>query len=85
VAEPASGWREAPSAEREEGDRKSRSRSVRRDGEAYGPEVVSVTRQEKPLSEDPQTPVPQTDTGRGVEYTKANGRTLVKELGKMAA
>ena len=29
-------------------------------------------------------PVPQTDTGRRVEYTKANGRTLVKELGKLA-
>jgi hypothetical protein len=27
--------------------------------------------------------VPQTDTGRRVEYTKANGRTLVKELGKL--
>jgi hypothetical protein len=27
--------------------------------------------------------VPQTDTGRWVEYTKANGRTLVKELGNM--
>jgi hypothetical protein len=31
-----------------------------------------------------QPPVPETDTGRGVEDTKANGRTLVKELGKMA-
>ena len=30
-------------------------------------------------------PVPQTDTGRQVEDTKANGRTLVKELGKMAS
>jgi hypothetical protein len=29
-------------------------------------------------------PVPQTDTGRRVEYTKANGRTFVKELGKLA-
>jgi hypothetical protein len=29
-------------------------------------------------------PVPQTDTGRRVEHTKAIGRTLVKELGKMA-
>ena len=27
--------------------------------------------------------VPQTDTGGRVEYTKANGETLVKELGKM--
>jgi hypothetical protein len=29
-------------------------------------------------------PVPQTDTGRRVEDTQANGRTRVKELGKMA-
>jgi hypothetical protein len=29
-------------------------------------------------------PVPQTDTGRWVEDTKANGRTRVKELGKIA-
>ncbi len=28
-------------------------------------------------------PVPQTDPGRRVEYTKGIGRTLVKELGKM--
>ena len=28
-------------------------------------------------------PVPQTDTGRREEYSKARGRTLVKELGKM--
>jgi hypothetical protein len=28
--------------------------------------------------------VPQSDTGRRVENTKAIGRTLVKELGKMA-
>ena len=27
--------------------------------------------------------VPQTDTGRRVENTKANGRTFVKELGKL--
>ena len=30
-------------------------------------------------------PVPQTDTGRWVENTKASGRTFVKELGKMAS
>ena len=29
-------------------------------------------------------PVPQTDTGRQVEETKADGRSIVKELGKMA-
>ena len=41
--------------------------------------------QEKLLSEEAQVPVPQTDTGRQVEDTKANERTLVKELGKMAS
>ena len=30
-----------------------------------------------------QVPVPQTDTGRQVENTKAREKTLVKELGKM--
>jgi hypothetical protein len=39
--------------------------------------------QEKPLSAERTVPVPQTDTGRRVENTKANGRTLVKELGKI--
>ena len=28
--------------------------------------------------------VPQTDTGRWDEYSKANGRRVVKELGKLA-
>ena len=41
--------------------------------------------QEKPLSDESKMPVPQTDTGRRVENTKANGKTLVKELGKIAA
>ena len=30
-----------------------------------------------------KVPVPQTDTGRREENSKARGRTLVKELGKM--
>ena len=30
-----------------------------------------------------ELPVPQTDTGRREENSKTNGRTLVKELGKM--
>ena len=30
-----------------------------------------------------EVPVPQTDTGRREENSKTNGRTLVKELGKM--
>ncbi len=55
-----------------------------RDGGAYGPQVQGRCCQEKLLSDEPRMPVPQTDTGRRVENTKANGRTLVKELGKMA-
>jgi hypothetical protein len=47
-------------------------------------EVVKPYCREKPLSDDIQVSVPQTDTGRRVEYTKANGRTLVKELGNLA-
>jgi hypothetical protein len=38
---------------------------------------------EKPLSVDARATVPQTDTGRWVEDTKAIERTLVKELGKL--
>ena len=34
-------------------------------------------------SSESNATVPQTDTGELVEHTKANGRTLVKELGKM--
>ena len=30
-------------------------------------------------------PVPKTDTGGQVEKTKADGRSIVKELGKMAS
>ncbi len=41
------------------------------------------SRQEKCLARSEVT-VPQTDTGRRVENTKAIGRTLVKELGNMA-
>ena len=39
--------------------------------------------QEKCLARS-KVPVPQSDTGRRVEHTKAIGRTLVKELGNMA-
>ena len=39
--------------------------------------------QEKPLSDSLFETVPQTDTGRQVENTKAHERTRVKELGKM--
>jgi hypothetical protein len=38
--------------------------------------------QEKRLARSKAT-VPQTDAGRRVEHTKAIGRTLVKELGKL--
>jgi hypothetical protein len=38
---------------------------------------------EKPLVSE-RVPVPETDTGGRVEDTEARGRTLVKELGKMA-
>lgn len=37
---------------------------------------------EKPLARS-RVPVLQTDTGRRGENPKANGRTLVKELGKL--
>jgi hypothetical protein len=47
-------------------------------------EVVKPSCREKPLSVEFWVPVPQTDTGRRVEYTKAIGRTFVKELGKLA-
>ena len=50
----------------------------------YEPEVIEPSCQEKPLSDEDQVPVPQTDTGRWVEHTKGIGRTLVKELGKIA-
>ena len=39
--------------------------------------------QEKPLSDSLYRTVPQTDTGRQVENTKAHEGTRVKELGKM--
>jgi hypothetical protein len=51
---------------------------------AFLAEVVKPGCREKPLSDDFRVTVPQTDTGRRVQYTKANGRTLVKELGNFA-
>jgi hypothetical protein len=48
-----------------------------------GPQVAEPMLPRKASSEI-RAPVPQTDTGRRVEYTKGIGRTLVKELGKMA-
>jgi hypothetical protein len=49
------------------------------------PEVVEPCCPENPLSDDPLVPVPQTDTGRRVEYTKVTGRTYAKELGNMTS
>ena len=46
-----------------------------------GKQVISHWR-EKLLARS-RVPVPQTDTGRQGENPKTNGRTLVKELGKM--
>jgi hypothetical protein len=40
-------------------------------------------RREMPSKHRNILPVPQTDTGRQVEYTKVFERTLVKELGKL--
>ena len=48
-----------------------------------GPQVVEPKLPRKASSET-YAPVPQTDTGRRVENTKGIGRTLVKELGKIA-
>ena len=47
-------------------------------------EVAEPNCREKFLSAETGVSVPQTDTGRRVEYTQANGRTFVKELGKLA-
>jgi len=46
-------------------------------------EATGLDCHEKPLSDEPKVPVPQTDTGGPVEDTKANGKTLVKELGNL--
>ena len=46
-------------------------------------EVIDPSCQENPLSEEAGVTVPQTDTGGQVEDTKANGRTFIKELGKL--
>jgi hypothetical protein len=67
-----------------EGARQIRLRSPRRDGGAFGPEVSGPWCPEKPLGVERWVLVPQTDTGRRVEDTQANGRTFVKEFGKLA-
>ena len=44
----------------------------------------SDLRPENLISDELRLPVPKTDTGGQVEYTKVSGRTRVKELGKLA-
>jgi hypothetical protein len=73
-----------PSAIPVEQGRENRPGRGRRDGGALGPQVSGLICREKLLNDERQAPVPQTDTGRRVEDTQANGRTLVKELGKNA-
>jgi hypothetical protein len=55
---------------------------LRSDGEPARVEATEPKLSRKASRENCAT-VPQTDTGRWVEYTKGNGRTFVKELGKL--
>ncbi len=59
-----------------------RPAELRRDGEPVRAEAIEPKPPRKTSSETCVT-VPQTDTGRWVEDTKGNGRTFVKELGKL--
>ena len=59
----------------------SRKAKLRR-GVDQGNEVLESTPARK-AAKYSEVPVPQTDTGRREENSKTNGRTLVKELGKM--
>ena len=66
--------------------RQANPSSIRRSCDAEGnqvPKSLISHCQEKPLVSAP-VPVPQTDTGRRGENPQVRGRTLVKELGKMA-
>ena len=64
----------------ESGDK--RPLELRSDGESARAEAIEPKPPRKASSETCVT-VPQTDTGRWVENTKGNGRTFVKELGKL--
>ena len=55
---------------------------LRLDGEPIQVKWMILCCREKPLASS-EPPVPQTDSGGQVENTKAIGRTMVKELGKM--
>ena len=74
--------RARPSVKAGEGCRENRTRRSRREGEAQA-EVAGLICREKPLTGETPAPVPQTDTGGQVEDTKVNGKTFVKELGKL--
>ena len=68
---------------RRAGDRKIRlPSSLRRDAEAAKAEVLEAMPPRKASREVGRART-KTDTGGQVENTKAIGRTLVKELGKM--
>ena len=73
-----------PSVVARERGRQIRPLRPKRDGGDFGPEVSGPRCQEKPLNVERWVLVPQTDTGRRVEDTQANGRTFVKEFGKLA-
>ncbi len=53
---------------------------VERDRKQVGKHTWTKARKALRISEEP---VPQTDTGRQEEDSKANGRRVVKELGKL--
>ncbi len=53
---------------------------MRRENDSTEELVLKLPRK---ASNQEKVPVPQTDTGRQEENSKARGRTLVKELGKM--
>jgi len=57
-------------------------RSLIRDAKAQA--VCSQANLPRKVSRKTRATVPQTDTGRRDEKSKANGKTLVKELGKMS-
>jgi hypothetical protein len=68
-AEPLSGWGWQAVNDRDAGGQPQKS--------------VAPGAEKSPAHAESNPPVPQTDTGRRVEDTKANGRTRVKELGKI--
>ena len=73
-----------PSVVVSEGVGKSAPETKARRRSSLLPEVHGPSCQEKPLNGEGRVLVPQSDTGRRVEDTQANGRTFVKEFGKLA-